>query len=240
MGNVKKYVAERTRHQRQYDKRVNKRQMQTQESKFDTNKALDVGLVVTESSGTELEAQDESSRSRNDTDANDTDIRPIYDDEPMAEVQLTTECNIFATRQHHTEQTELNNDRGVNEYTEKCQVHHIMSARKTLSVVAEKANISETSVTVDSQMMKQKHDPRTTTSIEVPTADMTVMTSMIELESLFGPLFDEYFNGENQVVLKSSAITTADASDKRQQQPDSNSSTSTLATTVTVDGNFDL
>ncbi|GJZ69441.1 hypothetical protein Tco_0632991 [Tanacetum coccineum] len=75
---------------------------------------------------------------------------------------------------------------------------------------------------------------------EVPTADMISMTSMIELESLFGPLFDEYFNGENQVVSKSSAVTTADASDKRQQQPDSTSSTSTLATTVTADGNFDV
>ncbi|GKE79321.1 hypothetical protein Tco_1545441, partial [Tanacetum coccineum] len=42
------------------------------------------------------------------------------------------------------------------------------------------------------------------------------------------------------VVSKSFAITTADESDKRQQQPDSNSSTSTLATTVIVDGNFDV
>ncbi|GKE69478.1 hypothetical protein Tco_1527550, partial [Tanacetum coccineum] len=63
--------------------------------------------------------------------------------------------------------------------------------------------------------------PHTTMSTKVPTADMIVMTSMIELESLFGPSFDEYFNGENQVVSKSSAVTTADASDKRQQQPDS-------------------
>ncbi|GKA94741.1 hypothetical protein Tco_0816779 [Tanacetum coccineum] len=70
-------------------------------------------------------------------------------------------------------------------------------------------------------------------STKVPTTDM------IELESLFGHLFDEYLNGENQVVSKSSAVTTADASDKRQQQPDSTSSTSTLATTVTADGNFD-
>ncbi|GJZ83477.1 hypothetical protein Tco_0648650 [Tanacetum coccineum] len=82
--------------------------------------------------------------------------------------------------------------------------------------------------------------PYTTTSTDVPTADLIVMTSMIELESIFGPLFDECLNGENQVVLKSSAVTTADASDKRQQQPDSSSSTSTLATTVTADGNFDL
>ncbi|GKB65195.1 hypothetical protein Tco_0921381 [Tanacetum coccineum] len=68
---------------------------------------------------------------------------------------------------------------------------------------------------------------------------MIVIMSMIELESLFGPLFDEYFNGENQVVSKSSAVTTADVSDKRQQQSDSTSSTSTLATTITADGNFD-
>ncbi|GJT22899.1 integrase, catalytic region, zinc finger, CCHC-type containing protein [Tanacetum coccineum] len=60
------------------------------------------------------------------------------------------------------------------------------------------------------------------------------------VESLFSPMFDEYFNGENQVVSKSSVVTTADASDKRQQRPDSTSSTSTLATTVSADGNFDL
>ncbi|GJV52070.1 hypothetical protein Tco_1447811 [Tanacetum coccineum] len=69
---------------------------------------------------------------------------------------------------------------------------------------------------------------------------MIVMTSMIELESLFGHLFDKYFNGENQVVSKSSAVTTSEVSDKRQQQRDSTSSTSTLATTITADGNFNV
>ncbi|GKD66399.1 hypothetical protein Tco_1308507 [Tanacetum coccineum] len=49
-----------------------------------------------------------------------------------------------------------------------------------------------------------------------------------------------YSNGENQVVSKSSTVTTADASDKRQQQQDSTSSTSTLTTTITATGNFDL
>ncbi|GJY51781.1 hypothetical protein Tco_0442628 [Tanacetum coccineum] len=53
LGNVKKSIAERTRHLRQYERRVNKRQMQTQEN-----------------------------------------IRPIYDEEPMAEVQLTAEWKI--------------------------------------------------------------------------------------------------------------------------------------------------
>ncbi|GKB66781.1 hypothetical protein Tco_0928193 [Tanacetum coccineum] len=42
-------------------------------------------------------------------------------------------------------------------------------------------------------------------------------------------------NGENQVVLKSFAVTTTDASDKRQQQPASTLSTPTLASTVTSD-----
>ncbi|GJT67790.1 hypothetical protein Tco_1019270 [Tanacetum coccineum] len=53
-------------------------------------------------------------------------------------------------------------------------------------------------------------------------------------------LFKEYFNGENLVVSKSFAVISADASDKRQQQPNSTSSTSTLATIVTADGNFDF
>ncbi|GJQ98143.1 hypothetical protein Tco_0009282 [Tanacetum coccineum] len=61
-----------------------------------------------------------------------------------------------------------------------------------------------------------------------------------ELESLFGHLFDEYFNGVNQVVSKAFTVTAADTPDKRQQQPDSPLSTSTLATTVTADGNFDV
>nr|GEU39510.1 reverse transcriptase [Tanacetum cinerariifolium] len=41
--------------------------------------------------GIESEVQDDNSRSGNDTDADDADIRPIYDQEPMAEVQLTAE-----------------------------------------------------------------------------------------------------------------------------------------------------
>nr|GEV39896.1 hypothetical protein [Tanacetum cinerariifolium] len=49
-----------------------------------------------------------------------------------------------------------------------------------------------------------------------------------------------YSNGETQVVSKSSVVTTADASDKHQQQQDSTLSTSTLATTITADGNFDM
>ncbi|GJR45054.1 hypothetical protein Tco_1458710 [Tanacetum coccineum] len=54
--------------------------------------------------GTESKEQDTSSRSGNDAHADDADIRPIYDEEPMVEVQTTAEINIFATGQQHTEQ----------------------------------------------------------------------------------------------------------------------------------------
>ncbi|GJT22532.1 hypothetical protein Tco_0892469 [Tanacetum coccineum] len=122
MGNVKKSVAKRTRHQRQYDIRLNKRQMQTQKSKIDTGKALYADLVVTESNGTESKVQNDSSMSGNDTNADDADIRPIYDKEPMVEVQLTAECNIFAIGQQHTEQPEIINEGRVDQYPEQCQV----------------------------------------------------------------------------------------------------------------------
>nr|GEY92953.1 protein longifolia 2-like [Tanacetum cinerariifolium] len=67
-----------------YDRRENKILMHMQDSKIDMGKAVNDDLVVTESSGTESEVQDDNSRSGNDTDADDADIRPIYDEEPMA------------------------------------------------------------------------------------------------------------------------------------------------------------
>ncbi|GKB30458.1 hypothetical protein Tco_0869859 [Tanacetum coccineum] len=49
------------------------------------SKALDASLVDTKSSVTESGKQNTSSSSGNDVDADDTDIKPIYDEEPMAE-----------------------------------------------------------------------------------------------------------------------------------------------------------
>ncbi|GJX96319.1 hypothetical protein Tco_0352117 [Tanacetum coccineum] len=69
------------------------------QDKVDLSKALDASLVDTESSGTTLKEQDTSSRSGNDAHADDADIRPIYDEEPMAEVQTTAEINVFAIGQ---------------------------------------------------------------------------------------------------------------------------------------------
>ncbi|GJW21605.1 hypothetical protein Tco_0032227 [Tanacetum coccineum] len=117
---VKKSIDERAKHKEEYNSWVNERQMQTTEDKVDSSKALDASLVDTESSGTTLKEQDTSSRSGNDAHADDADIRPIYDEEPMAEVQTTAEINVFAIGQQHTEQPEFNNEGEVDQNAEQC------------------------------------------------------------------------------------------------------------------------
>ncbi|GJZ10949.1 hypothetical protein Tco_0545708 [Tanacetum coccineum] len=120
MEYVKKSNDKRALHKREYDSRVNERQMQTTEEKVDTSKALDASLVDTKSSGTESVEQDTSSRSGNDAHADDADIKPIYDEEPMAEVQLIADHNVFATGQQYTEQPEFNNEGEVDQNPEQC------------------------------------------------------------------------------------------------------------------------
>ncbi|GJW02982.1 hypothetical protein Tco_1561838 [Tanacetum coccineum] len=131
MEYVKKPIDKRALHKREYDIRVNERQMQTTEEKVDTSKALDASLVDTKSSGTESVEQDTSSRSGNDAHAYDADIRPIYDEEPMAEVQLIADHNVFATRQHHTEQPEFNNVGKVDQNAEQCHDTCLLPAKLT-------------------------------------------------------------------------------------------------------------
>nr|GEV29494.1 hypothetical protein [Tanacetum cinerariifolium] len=101
-------INERAQLKREYDSWVNERQMQTTEEKVDTSKALDASSVDTESSRTESKEQDTSSSSGNDAHNDGVDIRPIYDEEPMAKVQTTAKINVFAIEQQHTEQPKFN------------------------------------------------------------------------------------------------------------------------------------
>ncbi|GJU48601.1 hypothetical protein Tco_1218156 [Tanacetum coccineum] len=88
-------------------KSVNETQMQMQEGKVDMGITLDAGLVVTESSGTKPDKQDTSSRSWNcTTHIVDANIRPVNDQEPSAEVQLTAQHNELSNEQQHTVQFE--------------------------------------------------------------------------------------------------------------------------------------
>ncbi|GKA54121.1 hypothetical protein Tco_1276941 [Tanacetum coccineum] len=83
-------------------------------------KSIDERAQHKRDSGTESKEQDTSSRSGNVAHASDADIRPIYDEEPMAEVQTTAEINVFATGQHHTKQPEFNNEGEVDHNAEQC------------------------------------------------------------------------------------------------------------------------
>nr|GEU58250.1 retrovirus-related Pol polyprotein from transposon TNT 1-94 [Tanacetum cinerariifolium] len=85
MGNVKKSVAERTRHKRLYDRKMNERQIQSRESKVVSSKALDASLVVTECSGTKSDEHITSNNSStHTTHVVDADIKPVNDQVPSA------------------------------------------------------------------------------------------------------------------------------------------------------------
>nr|GEY34301.1 hypothetical protein [Tanacetum cinerariifolium] len=122
MGNVKKSVAERTRHKRPYDRRMNERQMQSRESKVVSSKALDASLVVTECSGTKLDEHITSNNSRTYIiHVVDADIRPVNDQEPSAEVDSnatpdsTNMCHRGGEIDQDAEQDQVKHDIDVNE-----------------------------------------------------------------------------------------------------------------------------
>ncbi|GJX71291.1 hypothetical protein Tco_0308462 [Tanacetum coccineum] len=123
MESVKKSIDERAKNKQEYN-------------------SWDDSLVDTESSGTTLKEQDTSSRSGNDAHADDADIRPIYDEELMAEVQTTAEINIFATGQQHTEQPEFNNEGKVDQNAEQCHDTCPLPAKLTDNQTTELSNQS--------------------------------------------------------------------------------------------------
>ncbi|GJU16417.1 hypothetical protein Tco_1144383 [Tanacetum coccineum] len=111
MEYVKKSIDERTQHKREYDSRMNERQMQSKEGKVDSSKALDASLVVTECSGTKSDKRDTKSSSGNCiTHVVDADIRPVNDQVSFAEVQLTAQHNVLANEQQHSVQSKPSYD----------------------------------------------------------------------------------------------------------------------------------
>nr|GEU62786.1 hypothetical protein [Tanacetum cinerariifolium] len=81
MEYVKKSIDKRALHKRDYESRLNERQIHTKEEKVDTSKALDASLVNIESGGTKSRKKDTNITSWNDVDADDANIKPIYDED---------------------------------------------------------------------------------------------------------------------------------------------------------------
>ncbi|GJZ31783.1 hypothetical protein Tco_0576830 [Tanacetum coccineum] len=66
----------------------------------------------------------------------------IYDEEPMAEVPVTADNNVFATRQHHTEQHEFNNEGEVDHDAEQSHDIRPLPAKLTCNQTTELSNQS--------------------------------------------------------------------------------------------------
>ncbi|GKA97712.1 hypothetical protein Tco_0825606 [Tanacetum coccineum] len=133
-------INERALHKIEHDSRVNERQTQTIMEKVDTSKELDASSVIIKSNGTESQEQDTSSRSGNDAHVDDTDIRPIYDEEPKAEVQMTADDNVSATGQQRTEQPESNNEGEVDQNADQCFDTGPLPAKLTYNRTTELSN----------------------------------------------------------------------------------------------------
>nr|GEW93352.1 hypothetical protein [Tanacetum cinerariifolium] len=137
LESVKKSIDERVQLKREYASWVNERKMRTIEEKVDTSKALDASSVDTECSRRESKEQDTSNRSGNDAHDDDVDIRPIYDEELMAEVQTTAEIDVFTIGQQYTDQLEFNNEGGVVQNAEECHDTYPLPAIVTNNQIPE-------------------------------------------------------------------------------------------------------
>ncbi|GKD55366.1 hypothetical protein Tco_1288753 [Tanacetum coccineum] len=113
LNSIEKCIVERARHEQEIQNRLNERKLQIQECKVQEVKTSDAssgdtynsGIVSDKGNDQSLENQsntfvNESSRSRNECNErnisrDDTDIKPSYDTEPMAEVPYNVEYNVF-------------------------------------------------------------------------------------------------------------------------------------------------
>ncbi|GKB91552.1 hypothetical protein Tco_0963824 [Tanacetum coccineum] len=264
-------------------------------------------MVVMESSRTKSGKHDISSTSGNDTDAENTDIKPIYNEEPLVEVQLIIECNVTATGQQHTEQPKIINEGKVDQNTEQCQVKsHMLDSSidnktteysnqslKSENIVNSRAKVKSHKTRNNNKPVEQKSHAQKpgryiftsyrfshnkSSAVYEKTSSRSCLrwkptgrifktiglrwiptgklldsyTGKVDSEPLHGFMVDISKIHEYKQTLdlstgtsisaqkKQSIDLSADASDKCQQQRDSTSSTSTLATNVFADGNFDF
>nr|GEX87198.1 reverse transcriptase domain-containing protein [Tanacetum cinerariifolium] len=87
--------------------------VETSRTLEESNSIQDSCLVALQNKQTEFK-----SKTGNDA-RDDADVKPIYDEEPMAEVQTTAEINVFAIGQKHIEQPEFNNEEEAKKKTQE-------------------------------------------------------------------------------------------------------------------------
>ncbi|GJR24735.1 retrovirus-related pol polyprotein from transposon TNT 1-94 [Tanacetum coccineum] len=117
-----------------FSKSVDERQMQMQEGKVDTGKALDAGLVVTERNGTESGMQDTNSRSGNDVDVVNANIRSVYDKEPMAKI---TELKARLQAKNTTINNLKKHIENLQEKSNEAKIKHDIDVTETIKIELE-------------------------------------------------------------------------------------------------------
>nr|GEV28782.1 retrovirus-related Pol polyprotein from transposon TNT 1-94 [Tanacetum cinerariifolium] len=164
--------------------------MQSKKGKVDSSKALDANFVVTESSGTKSEKHDTSSRSKNDTHAEDADIKTVNDTDPMAEVQLTAQNNVLANEQQHSVQSE------------PIYETHLLK-KVDRNTAPDSTNMCHRGREIDQNAKKfsgpglHSMTPATSSSGLVPNTifqQPCIPPNRDDWNHLFKPIFDEYFN----------------------------------------------
>ncbi|GJU04671.1 hypothetical protein Tco_1121101 [Tanacetum coccineum] len=122
---IEKEIDARAHHEgelvRVYDSRVDEKTMQTQAGMvYMVKDKCDDGLVVKARRGTEFDMRGECSKSRNDTQAEGSDIRLSNDTKPLHEVESTVASNMNANDKQHAEQPKFINEGKVNQDAEQC------------------------------------------------------------------------------------------------------------------------
>ncbi|GJT00342.1 retrovirus-related pol polyprotein from transposon TNT 1-94 [Tanacetum coccineum] len=113
-------------------------------------------------------------------------------------------------------------------HSSNVDIPNIHESKQTLDLSAD--HISSDPV-LQCPTMALEHDslsPDPQSQENVPREAETITTSN-ELDLLFSPMFNELLNGTTQVVLKSSAVTAADAPNQRQKQHIIPSTSTTVA-----------
>ncbi|GJR27301.1 hypothetical protein Tco_1103533 [Tanacetum coccineum] len=159
--------------------------------------------------------RDTNIKSGNDIDADDADIRLIDDEEPITEVQLTTDDNVSATGQQHTKQPKFNNEEEVDQNAEQCRIFKTVGLRW----VRTRKIFTSSTTEVDSEPPNGSNEYITNQYESKQTLDVSVDTSAPSLQS----------------VTKSSSLT--DNSKQQVTQPTSNVQPTTEPKTLTTNIN---
>nr|GEV68636.1 hypothetical protein [Tanacetum cinerariifolium] len=198
---------------------MNERQMQTTEEKVDTSKALYASLVDTERSRIESKEHDTSSRSGNDAQDDGVDIRPIYDEEPMAMVQTTAKINVFTLGQQHTEQPEFNNKGEENKILKK----HYKELFDSIKITSDKTIEHTTSLIGTNDKFKAQLQEKRISSKNLPRFSSNDMVHNHYLEEAKKKTQEHKRNSEPSLMPSSRSQSTTNGS---KPKPRSNTQTS--------------